>query len=125
MERTHNKALHQTAITLRFIAVRCAWSLCEQGSYYMAIIVAGKLFIKAGYRDEFIKKSCDSIIQARKFEVCEDFSVSPDPIDKNRVNIFEKWKSKETLNKFRKSGEEEHFFNLIEFFDVDEYEVSK
>ena len=57
----------------------------------MTIIVAGKLTIKPGSRDEFIEKSREAILQARKNEDCEDFSVSPDPIDFDRVNIFEKW----------------------------------
>jgi quinol monooxygenase YgiN len=56
----------------------------------VAIIVAGKLKLKPGSRDEFIEKSREAISQARELEDCEDFSVSPDTLDENRVNIFEK-----------------------------------
>ncbi len=56
----------------------------------MAIIVAGKLMLKPGSRTEFIGKSRAAMTQARMLDACEDFSVSPDPIDKNRVNIFGK-----------------------------------
>ena len=49
--------------------------------------------------------------------------MSPDPIDKNRVNIFEKWKSRAAMEEFRNTGPESDPFSLVEAFDVDEYEV--
>lgn len=90
----------------------------------MGIIVAGTLIIKSGSRDEFIEKSHEAILQARNNKACEDFSVSPDPIDMNRVNIFEKWKSPSELNKFRDSGPDNGMFSLVESFDVNEYEIN-
>ena len=67
----------------------------------MPIIVAGKLRLRSGSRDEFIDKSREAISQARELEACENFAVSPDPIDENRVNIFEKRTSQESLNSFK------------------------
>ena len=90
----------------------------------MVIIVAGTLTIKAGWREQFIEKSRESILQARKNEACVDFSVSPDPIDFNRVNIFEKWKSRSALDEFRRSGPESDVFSLVAIFDVNEYEIN-
>ncbi len=90
----------------------------------MTIIVAGKLTIKSGSRDEFVEKSRNAVLLARKNEACEDFSVSPDQIDLNRVNIFEKWKSRSALDAFRDSGPESDIFSLVESFDVNEYEVN-
>ena len=90
----------------------------------MTIIVAGKLLIKSGRRDEFIEKSCEAIMLARTHDACEDFSVSPDPLDLNRVNIFEKWESRSALVEFRESGPETDIFSLVESFDVKEYELS-
>jgi quinol monooxygenase YgiN len=90
----------------------------------VAIIVAGKLSIKSGSRDEFIEKSREAILQARENEACEDFSVSPDSIDLNRVNIFEKWKSRSALDTFRDSGPESDIFSLVASFDVNEYEIN-
>lgn len=90
----------------------------------MPVIVAGKLIIKPGFRNEFIKKSRESILQARSLEACEDFSVSPDLIDENRVNIFEKWVSRGPLDDFRKSGPDDDSFLYVESFDVNEYEVN-
>ena len=90
----------------------------------MAIIVAGKLTIKSGSRDEFVEKSQNAVLLARKNEDCDDYSVSPDNIDSNRVNIFEKWKSRSALDAFRGSGPESDIFSLVETFDVNEYEVN-
>lgn len=90
----------------------------------MAIIVAGKLTLKPGKRDEFIQKSLQAISQARTLNGCEDFSVSVDPIDENRVNIFEKWESRNQLEEFRDSGPDNDSFSLVEYFDVIEYEVN-
>lgn len=89
----------------------------------MAIIVAGKLKIQPGRRDEFIARSIDAVVQARTYDLCEDFSVSPDPVDSARVNIFEKWQSRAALDAFRSAGPESDLFTLVESFDVDEYEV--
>lgn len=90
----------------------------------MIIIVAGKLTIMSGSRDEFIEKSREATVQAREKEACEDFSVSPDPIDLNRVNVFEKWKSRSALDAFRDTGPENDIFSLVESFDVNEYEIN-
>jgi quinol monooxygenase YgiN len=89
----------------------------------MTKIVAGRLILKPGLRNEFIEASREAIINARKLEACEDFCVSPDPIDENRVNVFEKWKSQKALEEFRNSGPENNSFSLVETFDVNEYEI--
>ena len=91
----------------------------------MTIIVAGKLILKPGLREEFVEKSLEAISQARRLDACEDFCVSPDPIDENRVNIFEKWKSRDSLDGFRESGPDNESFSLVESFDVHEYEINK
>ena len=90
----------------------------------MPIIVAGKLIIKSGSRDKFIEKSCEAIMQARNNKACIDFSVSSDPIDIDRINIFEKWESNEALNDFRESGPNNGMFELVTSFDINEYEVN-
>jgi len=89
----------------------------------MAIIVAGSLMIKPTYREEFLLQSCEAILQARANESCIDFSVCADSIEPNRVNIFELWHSKQSLNAFRQAGNNQAIFNLVESFSVNEYEV--
>lgn len=89
----------------------------------MPIIVAGRLTILPKRRDEFVEKSVDAVIQARSHKSCEDFSVSPDPIDPNRVNIFEMWRSRADLDAFRSSASETDVLSLVESFTVQEYEI--
>ncbi|MCP5130902.1 MAG: antibiotic biosynthesis monooxygenase [Pseudomonadales bacterium] len=91
----------------------------------MAIIIAGKLTIKPGARDAFVEKSREPMQLARNNEDCKDFAVSPDPIDLDRVNIFEKWSSRSALDAFRSAGPESDMFSLVDSFDVTEYEVSE
>ena len=90
----------------------------------MTIIVAGKLTLKSGSRDELIDKSRESIILARESKSCLEFSVSPDPIEPNRVNIFGKWRSRIELEQFHDTGPDNDLLSLVEVFDVNEYEVN-
>ena len=90
----------------------------------MSIIVAGHLKLKPGTREVFISQSRDAVLQARALAECEDFSVSPDPIDENRVNVFEKWTSREALLGFRDLGPDNDVFSLVEAFAVNEYEIN-
>lgn len=89
----------------------------------MAVVVAGKLMLKPQSRDKFIDGSRDAIFQARQNAACEDFSVSPDPIDRNRVNVFEKWASRQALEAFREAGPPSDIIALVESFEVQEYQV--
>lgn len=89
----------------------------------MAIIVAGKLQLKQGSRDEFIQKSCEAIALARGLDSCEHFSVSADPIDENRVNVYEKWNTKASLDSFRNTGSDTDLSSFVDSFDIHEYEV--
>lgn len=89
----------------------------------MAIIVAGKLTLKPTSRDAFVEQSLASISLARLNKDCLDFSVSPDPIDKNRVNVYEHWLSRSALEEFRSSGPENDCFSLVLKFEVSEYEI--
>lgn len=88
------------------------------------IVVAGKLKINDGMRDEFVSRSKHSVSAARRNENCNDFSVSADPLDEDRVNIYEEWLSRESLESFRGSGPSDNLFDLVEKFDVKEREFS-
>ena len=90
----------------------------------MPVFVAGKLALKPGHREAFIAASRDAIIKARATHECLDFSVSPDPVDENRVNIFEKWTSRAALDTFRDSGPDTGLFDMVESFDIHEHEIS-
>jgi len=87
------------------------------------IMVSGKLEIEEGRRDEFINRSKSSIAAARKASGCMDFSVTPDPLDPDRVNIFEEWESKSALDEFRGSGPADDLFKLVRKFAINERQL--
>ncbi len=89
----------------------------------MSVIVAGALTIKRGHRDSFVEQSKAAVRLARQHAGCESFSVSADSVDPDRVNIFERWTSRAALEAFRNSGPDDDSFDLVEAFDVDEYDV--
>lgn len=77
------------------------------------IIVSGKLLVSDGKRDDFLAASREAMVLARKTPGCRDFVVAADPIDPNRVNIYEEWDSQEQLDTFRGSGPDSEMNKLI------------
>ena len=53
---------------------------------------------------EFLTSSKEAMALARKTPGCRDFVISADPIEADRVNIYEEWDSEKTLLDFRGSG---------------------
>lgn len=87
----------------------------------MTIIVCGRIYLKRGTREEFVRKSTDAVVAARGTDGCFDFAVSPDPVDEDRVNVFEHWRSREDLDAFRQAGPGDDLVALIESADVTEH----
>ena len=87
------------------------------------VIIAGHLTIKENKRDEFLEKSKEAILIARKNSQCFAFNVTPDLIEPDRVCIFERWKNKEALKNFRGNGPGEDLSSLIVGAEIGEYLV--
>ena len=87
------------------------------------IIVEGKLYITSGKRDLFIEKSMHAMRTARQTKGCFDFVVAADPIELDRVNIFEKWESEKELTAFRGSGPNDELSSLISKAAVNQHVV--
>jgi quinol monooxygenase YgiN len=68
------------------------------------LIVSGRLYLKAGAMSEFLTSSKEATALARKAPGCRDFVVSPDPIEPDRINVYEEWESEKALLDFRGSG---------------------
>jgi quinol monooxygenase YgiN len=88
------------------------------------IIVSGHIVTKPGARDAFIERSREAILAARKTDGCRDFVVAADPIDPNRVCIYEVWDDTAKLLAFRGSGPGDDLSTLIESADVKRHEVA-
>ncbi|WNO76232.1 putative quinol monooxygenase [Streptomyces sp. AM8-1-1] len=67
----------------------------------VAVIVAGTVHVEPSERDRFVEGHRDIVEQSRRAPGCLDVSISPDPVDAGRVNIFEHWESQETLDAWR------------------------
>ncbi|NGO71480.1 putative quinol monooxygenase [Streptomyces boncukensis] len=67
----------------------------------MAVIVAGKVYVDPAERDAFVAGHGEVVAQGRARPGCLDLSISPDPVEPGRVNIFEYWESREALDTFR------------------------
>ena len=89
----------------------------------MTIIVAGQIDVAPGQRQRFLDGSLDAMRHARVTAGCEDFVVAADPLDEDRVNVFEVWHSRPALLAFRDAGPDDDLSALIVRARVREYEV--
>jgi quinol monooxygenase YgiN len=87
------------------------------------LIVAGHLIVDAFDRDRYVADCADAVAAARSAEGCLDFAVSADAVDPRRVNIFERWRTREALAAFRGAGPDDEMASRIIDIDVAEYEV--
>lgn len=78
------------------------------------IIVSGKIYVRSGARAKFLAESAQSMLLARSAPGCRDFVVAADPIEPNRVNVYEEWESEESLLAFRDSGPDNDLTSVIE-----------
>ena len=88
------------------------------------IIVAGRIYIVPGRRHAFVLASADAVVAARQAPGCHDFAVSADPVDPNRVNVFERWESAAELEGFRGEGPGDDLSADIVGADVSRYEIA-
>jgi quinol monooxygenase YgiN len=66
------------------------------------ILVAGHPRIDAGKRDAAVAAFCGMVERARRQDGCLDLSISADPVDPERVNVFECWRDQAALDAWRK-----------------------
>jgi quinol monooxygenase YgiN len=65
------------------------------------VIVAGWYSVDPGKRDGVIENFKDMVVRARSAAGCLDMAITADPVDSNRINIFEFWRSEKDLNSWR------------------------
>ncbi len=66
------------------------------------IIIAGHTLTEPGARDAAIQAFSNMQERARKRDGCLDLSLSADPLDADRINVFELWRDQEALDAWRK-----------------------
>lgn len=88
------------------------------------IVVAGHIVTKPGRRDDFVAASREAMIAARSAPGCRDFVVTADPLEADRVHIFEAWDDETTLTDFRGSGPDSNLMHMVKRADVGTFNVS-
>ena len=88
------------------------------------LIVSGRIHVRPGAREKFVTASAEAVVQARAFPGCRDFVVAADPIEADRVNVYEEWDSEEALLAFRGDGPESGLSTLIVRAQVARHVVS-
>jgi quinol monooxygenase YgiN len=68
------------------------------------LIVAGQLQVEAARRDRYVADCVAVVAQARSAPGCLDFAITADPLQPDRVNVYERWESDGHLERFRGSG---------------------
>ncbi|WP_116451785.1 putative quinol monooxygenase [Blastococcus litoris] len=68
------------------------------------IIVAGWLRVAAADRGRYLAAVVDVARLARAAPGCLDFTQAADPLDAERITVYERWESDEDLLRFRSSG---------------------
>jgi quinol monooxygenase YgiN len=62
------------------------------------LIVAGTGYVDPEHRAELLENLAPSLRRVRTTSGCLDYVVSADPIEPDRVNIYERWDSEKHLN---------------------------
>ncbi len=88
------------------------------------VIVAGHVIVVREKRDDYLDGCGPVVEQARSAPGCLDFAISADLIDVARINIFERWDSRDAVEAFRGDGPDDVQIDLIVSAAVSEYDVS-
>ncbi|MCW2814136.1 MAG: hypothetical protein JWN84_1591 [Nocardioides sp.] len=89
------------------------------------LIVAGHLVVDPTARTSYLR-DCEEVVRlARAAPGCLDFALSPDLLEPGRINVHERWASREELAAFRGSGPSGEQQQAVLGADVQEYDVSR
>ena len=66
------------------------------------IIIAGYTLTESGKRDAAVEAFAGMVERARKQDGCLDVAISADPVEPDRINVFECWRDQQSLDAWRK-----------------------
>ena len=88
------------------------------------IIVSGWLRVDAAQRDQYLA-SCGAVIEAaRGTDGCHDFYLAADPIEPERINVFERWASVAAVEAFRGSGPEAGQASMVIDAHIEQHDIA-
>jgi quinol monooxygenase YgiN len=88
------------------------------------IIVSGSLWVDPADRDAYLEGCREVVVAARAADGCLDFHLSADPLEPDRINVYEQWDSVAAVEAFRGSGPEGEQATAIRSAAVDQHEVA-
>lgn len=88
------------------------------------IIVSGWLRVDPDARDAYLRGCVSVVEQARASSGCLDFALGADLVEADRINVYERWESEESLDAFRASGPSDDQTALIRDAEVVRYQIS-
>ena len=88
------------------------------------IIIAGELRVDAAERARYLDAVAGVAELARAAPGCLDFVQAADPIEPDRINVYERWESDDDVHRFRTSGGPELDVPDILAADVRKYRIS-
>lgn len=65
------------------------------------LIIAGHAEVDPASRDDYVAAHRDLVRRSRAAPGCLDVAISADPLHPGRVNVFERWASREDLDAWR------------------------
>lgn len=91
----------------------------------MTIIVSGSLHVDPAQRDAYLEARVPILAHARNALGCLDFSLSADLLDAGRINVYERWRSREDLLAYRAGdGPRLHDSIAVTAADVELHHIS-
>ena len=69
------------------------------------LIIAGSLYLHPEDRDKWVEAHLEIVQRARSRHGCIDLYLSADPVEADRVNMFEQWESEEHLEAWRAAAD--------------------
>lgn len=87
------------------------------------IIVSGWLRLEPANREQYLDECRPVIEAARRAPGCLDFHLSADPLEDDRINVFEKWDNPESVERFRCEGPSDSQQAVIVEAQVDQHEI--
>ncbi len=87
------------------------------------VVVAGHLMVDPEERADYLT-GCEEVVrQARSASGCMDFAISPDLLDRGRINVYERWESQSAVEDFRGDGPSDEQSVALTAVAVAEHEV--
>lgn len=76
-------------------------------------------------RDAYLEACTNVVAAARDAQGCHDFVLSPDLLEANRINVYERWDSDEDLRRFRGSGPDGGQLATLLKIDVNQWAIAE